>query len=192
MAASSRRGVKAFTRGRVSSGKWHGEAIRTGNWVANRGEEVARGSRGQPCPLVPCQGVPLLRRSEEASSCTTRLRTRAQRCPKQGKGGGQPKGHPTSSVGRIPKHNFTPNLSAPPPGGHPGDPAAFVLQGQGAHSTKAEGPQPRSPVWDETGRPRAAPRFVRLRLCGCSGLPGPRRGACHLCPRGVLFPVQCR
>lgn len=148
VAASSRRGVKAFTRGRVSSGKWHGEAIRIGNWVANQGEEVAGGVSGSALSPRALPGVPLLRRSEEASPCTTRLRARAQRRPQQGKGGGHPKGHPTSAVGRIPKHNLTPNLSAPPRGDTQGTRQHLFCRGRGRTAPRQRDP---SPTWDQTG-----------------------------------------
>lgn len=185
VAASSRRGVKAFTRGRVSSGKWHGEAIRIGKWVANRGEEVARGGLGvSPVPSCPAGGPPAPALGG-ASPCTTRLRARAQRRPKQGKGGEHPKGHPTSAVGRIPKHNLTPNLSAPPHEDTQGTRQHLFCRGRGRTAPRQGDPRP---TWDQTGDTGL---LLALFVCGSAGVGAartPPRGVTSV-PGGVLFPA---
>lgn len=92
---------------------------------------------------------------------------------------GAPQRAPHKRCGAHPKAQPHTKFVSSPSRGHPGDPAAFVLQGQGAHSTKAGGPQPH--VGPDGVTPgcsslcsSAAPRV--------SGLPGPPREVSPLSP----------
>lgn len=182
VAASSRRGVKAFTRGRVSSGKWHGEAIRIGKWVANRGEEVARGGLGvSPVPSCPAGGPPAPALGG-ASPCTAHEPRGVQ---SKGKVGSTPKGTPQALWGAS-QSTTSPQICQLPLTRTPRGPGSICSAGAGGAQHQ--------------GRGTPAPRGTRRVTPGCSslcssaaprvsGLPGPPPRGVTSVPGGVLFPA---